>query len=55
MSALEFYAQFEKMTKILQSFAYNLTKNVEDSKDLFQETAYKALTNRDKFRPGDEL
>lgn len=40
------------MSAILNSFAYNLTKNTEDAKDLFQETAYRALTNRDKFRPG---
>lgn len=40
------------MSTLLHSFAYNLTKNVEDARDLFQETAYRALTNRDKFRPG---
>ena len=40
------------MSTLLNSFAYNLTKNTEDAKDLFQETAYRALTNRDKFRPG---
>lgn len=52
MSQLEFYKKFDQMTSLLHSFAYNLTKNVEESKDLFQETAYRALTNRDKFRPG---
>ncbi len=36
---------------LLNSFAYNLTKNAEDAKDLFQETAYRALSNRDKFQP----
>lgn len=40
------------MTQVLNSFAYNLTKNAEEAKDLFQETAFRALTNRDKFRPG---
>lgn len=40
------------MTTLLNAFAYNLTKNMEDAKDLFQETAYRAITNRDKFRPG---
>jgi RNA polymerase sigma-70 factor (ECF subfamily) len=29
-----------------------LTKNVEDAKDLYQETAFRALSNRDKFQPG---
>ncbi|MCB0617686.1 MAG: RNA polymerase sigma factor [Saprospiraceae bacterium] len=52
MSTLEFNDQFNKMTSLLQAFAYNLTKNVEDAKDLFQETAYRAMTNREKFRPG---
>ncbi|TXB62012.1 RNA polymerase sigma factor [Phaeodactylibacter luteus] len=52
MSANEFYAKFDQMSVLLNSFAYNLTKNTEDAKDLFQETAFRALTNRDKFRPG---
>ena len=52
MSSTEFYTKFDQMSTLLHSFAYNLTKNVEDAKDLFQETAFRALTNRDKFRPG---
>jgi RNA polymerase sigma-70 factor (ECF subfamily) len=40
------------MSSVLHSFAYNLTKNSEEAKDLFQETAYRAMTNREKFRPG---
>ncbi len=52
MSQLEFHDRFNKMTALLQAFAYSLTKNAEDAKDLYQETAFRALTNRDKFRPG---
>lgn len=52
MSTVEFYSRLNQMSSILHSFAYNLTKNVEDAKDLFQETIYRALTNREKFRPG---
>lgn len=52
MSQPEFYNRFDQLSTLLHSFAYNLTKNVEDAKDLFQETAYRALTNKDKFRPG---
>ncbi len=52
MSADDFYAKFTDLTSILQSFAYNLTKNQDDAKDLYQETAFRALTNRDKFRSG---
>ncbi len=52
MSTLEFNTKFDLLTIALRSFAYNLTKNDEDAKDLYQETAFRAMTNRDKFRPG---
>lgn len=52
MSTLEFDSKFDLLTIALRSFAYNLTKNDEDAKDLYQETAFRAMTNRDKFRPG---
>lgn len=52
MSTIEFYHQFEQMNNMLHAFAFNLTKNQEEAKDLYQETAYRALTNRDKFSAG---
>ena len=52
MSTLEFDDRFYQMTSMLQAFAYNLTKNSEDAKDLYQETAFRAMTNREKFRAG---
>jgi RNA polymerase sigma-70 factor (ECF subfamily) len=52
MSQPEFYNKFDQMSSLLHSFAYNLTKNVEDAKDLYQETAFRAMTNKEKFRPG---
>jgi len=52
MSTIEFNGRFEGMSKLLHAFAYNLTKNTEDAKDLFQETSFRALTNKEKFRPG---
>ncbi len=52
MSIIEFNTQFNKLTTLLNSFAYNLTKNSEDAADLYQETALRALSNKDKFRPG---
>jgi RNA polymerase sigma-70 factor (ECF subfamily) len=52
MSTADFERQLDSLSHLLHSFAYNLTKNVEDAKDLFQETAFRALTNKDKFRPG---
>lgn len=51
MTPMEFNTKLNTLTTLLHSFAYNLTKNVEDAKDLYQETAYRALFNRDKFQP----
>jgi RNA polymerase sigma-70 factor (ECF subfamily) len=48
----EFNSKLSSLTTLLHSFAYNLTKNSEDAKDLYQETTYRALFNRDKFQPG---
>ena len=55
MSVLEFNSQFDALTKVLQGFAYNLTKNSEEAKDLYQETAFRAMSNREKFVPGTNL
>jgi len=52
MTALEFNNHFNQLTPILNSFAYKLTKSVDSAKDLYQETAYRAIKNREKFRPG---
>ncbi len=52
MSTLEFNVNLLKLTSILHAFAYNLTKDLEESQDLYQETAFRALSNKDKFRPG---
>lgn len=52
MSTVEFSIKFEELTSVLRAFAYNLTKNSDDSKDLYQETAFRAVTNKEKFRPG---
>jgi RNA polymerase sigma-70 factor (ECF subfamily) len=52
MTTYEFDDNFNKMASVLNSFAYNLTKNTEEAKDLFQETAFRAMTNREKFNPG---
>ncbi len=51
MSTMEFDKKLEILTDSLNAFAYNLTKNSEDAKDLYQETAIRAIINRDKFRP----
>lgn len=55
MTQPEFYGEFSRLTTLLNSFAYKLTKNSEDAKDLYQETAFRAMSNQDKFRPGTNL
>ncbi len=52
MSTKDFQVHFSNLTPSLNSFAYNLTKNREEAEDLYQETAFRAYTNRDKFNPG---
>lgn len=52
MTNVEFNHRIKGLHSLLHAFAYNLTKNVEDAKDLYQETAYRALFNRDKFQQG---
>ncbi len=52
MSNREFNLYLNDVSPILQAFALNLTNDVENSKDLFQETAWRALYNKDKFRTG---
>ena len=39
----------------LQPFAVSLTRDQEVAKDLFQETMYKALANRDKYSTGTNI
>ncbi|MFN7327541.1 MAG: RNA polymerase sigma factor [Chitinophagales bacterium] len=51
MTSIEFNTKLSGLASVLHSFAYNLTKNSEDAKDLYQETAFRALSNRDKFQP----
>jgi RNA polymerase sigma-70 factor (ECF subfamily) len=55
MSIPEFNSQLEKHSHTLHSFAYNLTRDIEDAKDLIQETMYRALLNCEKFRMGTNL
>ena len=52
MSTLEFNSEFAALSHILERFALKLTKNSEEAQDLYQETAFRAMSNRDKFRPG---
>lgn len=52
MSVPEFTNQLFSLNSSLNAFAYNLTKNSEEAKDLYQETTLRAISNREKFNPG---
>ena len=49
MTAIEFTNKLLSIENKLKYFAYSLTSNSEEAKDLLQETMLKALSNRDKF------
>ena len=52
MSTIEFNHQFDSVSTALRNFAFSLTSDAENAKDLFQETALRALKNKEKFRIG---
>jgi RNA polymerase sigma-70 factor (ECF subfamily) len=45
----------QREAKPLRHYAYQLTRNVEDTNDLVQETMLKAFTYQDKFESGTNL
>jgi len=49
MTAPEFTSAISRERSHLRSYAYQLTKDIEDANDLTQETLLKALTYREKF------
>ena len=49
MTAIEFTNQVQKLSYSLKPIAMNLTRDLDDAKDLIQETLLKALSNKDKF------
>lgn len=51
MSTLEFNDTLTSMESYLMAFAMNYTRNVEDAKDLTQETMLKAIRYRDYYTP----
>ncbi len=55
MTTIEFNSLVQREGKTLRSYAYQLTRNVEDTNDLVQDTMLKALTYRTKFEDGTNL
>ena len=52
MSTIEFNCHFDNLQHKLLPFAYKLTNNYEDARDLIQETALRAFNNKEKFETG---
>ena len=55
MGANQFYQEFSSFNNYLHGFAMRLTKDKANAEDLFQETAFSAFKNRDKFHPGTNI
>jgi RNA polymerase sigma-70 factor (ECF subfamily) len=55
MAALEFNQVLLSNAEFLKPFAITLTRDTEAAKDLFQETIYRALINKDKYTVGTNV
>ena len=55
MSNAEFSMLLTENAEFLRPFAINLTKNHETAKDLYQETLYRAISNKDKYNVGTNI
>jgi len=55
MTSTEFQNKLIGLQENLLYFANTLTNNIEEAKDLVQDTMVKALSNMEKFNPGTNL
>lgn len=55
MSTIEFNEILLSNAEFLKPFAVTLTRDNETAKDLFQETLYRALANKDKYNVGTNI
>lgn len=55
MSNLEFNEMLLTNADFLKPFAINLTRDTEAANDLYQETLYKALANKEKYNAGTNI
>ena len=55
MSTVEFNQLILVNSDFLSPFANSLTRDKESAKDLVQETMYKAIANREKYRSGTNI
>ena len=55
MSTIDFNQMLMINAEFLKPFAVTLTHDSEDAKDLFQETLYRALANKEKYNVGTNI
>lgn len=55
MTSIDFKRMVQREAKPLRHYAYQLTRNLEDTNDLVQDTMLKAYTYQDKFENGTNL
>lgn len=55
MTSIDFKRMVQREAKPLRHYAYQLTRNVEDTNDLVQDTMLKAFTYQNKFEPGTNM
>ena len=55
MSSVEFNTLLIGNADFLKPFAFTLTKDAEQAKDLYQETLFRALSNREKYLEGTNI
>ncbi|MGL5945452.1 MAG: sigma-70 family RNA polymerase sigma factor, partial [Sediminibacterium sp.] len=55
MSTQEFNQMLLHNTEFLKPFAITLTRDNEAAKDLYQETLFRALANKDKYNVGTNI
>ena len=55
MGAVEFNSLLVNNSEFLRPFAITLTRDQEVAQDLFQETLYRAMANREKYNVGTNI
>src|SRR6202795_1087827 len=55
MAILDFNEYLVNNAEFLKPFAITLTRDSEEAKDLFQETLYRAIANKDKYNVGTNI
>ena len=55
MSSIEFNQLLVNNAEFLKPFAITLTRDSEAAQDLYQETLYRALANKDKYNVGTNI